>query len=194
MIIYLYVKTHKTGRKYLGKTTKDPFQYNGSGKEWKKLLKEHGIEHSTEIIKICHSNSELNQWGRYYSDLWNVALDPNWMNLIPETGGGGLGQCFSDDHRKRISKALTGKKKSAEHREKIGNIHRGSKKPRNQEHMQNWIESSKRNWQNNTERKKQVAEMGKANKGRKHSVETLEKKRQAMKLYWANKKSSLTLP
>ena len=89
MTIYLYVKTHqKTGLKYLGKTTQDPFTYLGSGVDWKLHLKEHGKEHSTKIIKECKTNSELSYWGRYYSELWNVAKSTEWANRIPETGGG----------------------------------------------------------------------------------------------------------
>ena len=90
MTIYLYVKTHnKTGLKYLGKTTsKDPHKYRGSGADWKIHLKEHGINYITEILKECQSKEELNQWGRYYSDLWDVVNSSNWANRIPETGGG----------------------------------------------------------------------------------------------------------
>ena len=90
MTIYLYVKTHsKTGIKYLGKTTKDPYKYIGSGVKWHQLLKQHGAEHTTEIIKECNSNHEINVWGRHYSTLWDVVASDQWANLIPETGGGG---------------------------------------------------------------------------------------------------------
>lgn len=49
MTIYLYVKTHNiTGKKYLGKTTRDDYhEYPGSGKIWKKHLKKHGYDYST---------------------------------------------------------------------------------------------------------------------------------------------------
>lgn len=96
MNIYLCVKTHnKTGLKYLCKTTSPtPHLYLGSGKDWRKHLKEYGRCHSTEIIKICNSSEELSYWGRYYSKLFRVvtAVDDFgnkiWDNLIPETGGG----------------------------------------------------------------------------------------------------------
>lgn len=89
-IYYLYIKTHnKTGFKYLGKTTStNPHKYPGSGIDWKKHLKEHGRDYSTTILQECHSNKELAYWGRYYSELWNVAKNPEWANRIPETGGG----------------------------------------------------------------------------------------------------------
>ena len=89
MTIYLYVKTHnKTGLKYLGKTSKDPYSYIGSGIDWKTHLKEYGIEHSTQIIRECQTNQELSEWGRYYSKLWNIVESDKWANRIPETGGG----------------------------------------------------------------------------------------------------------
>ena len=58
MITYcLYVKTHKkTGLQYLGFTTKDPFNYNGSGHHWCRHLKKHGSDHTTEIIQKIKSN------------------------------------------------------------------------------------------------------------------------------------------
>jgi len=88
MTIYLYKKTHnKTGLQYLGKTEKDPFKYLGSGIDWKKHLKEHGTSITTEILKECQTKEELTLWGRYYSDLWNVANSSEWANRIPETGG-----------------------------------------------------------------------------------------------------------
>jgi hypothetical protein len=75
-IYYLYIKTHnKTGLKYLGKTTRDPYTYNGSGKDWIPHLKEYGVDITTEIIKECSSHKELSHWGRYYSNLWNVVED-----------------------------------------------------------------------------------------------------------------------
>lgn len=88
MTIYLYKKTHnKTGLQYLGKTEKDPFKYLGSGLDWKAHLKEHGTDITTEVLRECQSNAELNIWGRYYSELWNVADSSDWANRISETGG-----------------------------------------------------------------------------------------------------------
>jgi hypothetical protein len=96
MTIYLMVKTHrKTGLKYLCKTIRNPLTYKGSGVDWKRHLKEYGIDHNTEIIRECASQKELYYWGSYYSKLWNVvgAMDDFgnkiWANRIPETGGGG---------------------------------------------------------------------------------------------------------
>lgn len=96
MNIYLCVKTHTaTGLKYLCKTTKDPYTYNGSGKDWKPHLRQYGTAHSTEIIKVCQTKEEFCYWGNFYSKLWNIVNGQDdygnkiWANRIPETGGGG---------------------------------------------------------------------------------------------------------
>jgi len=189
MTIYLYVKTHnKTGLKYLGKTTKDPYTYLGSGVDWKIHLKEYGKTHSTQVIRECQTNQELNKWGRYYSNLWNVSESLDWANRIPETGGGNCGP----ESAKKISAKLKGKKKpprTKEHTENASIAQRGIPKPRSIKHQENWIESSKLKWKNNSERKQKVSELGKSNKGRKHTPESLEKKRQGMLEYWRLKKS-----
>lgn len=142
MNIYLYVKTHsKTGLKYLGKTTKDPYTYTGSGVDWKQHLKEYGEEHTTEIIRECKSNQELNQWGRYYSELWNIVASQEWANRIPETGGGWCDELS----RKKISKKLKGKKKpprSKEHTEKIAVQARGKPNPKTSEGLRKWYNTN----------------------------------------------------
>lgn len=190
MTIYLYVKTHrKTGLKYLGKTTStDPHAYKGSGKVWSNHLKEHGIEYDTDIIKECQTKQELSYWGRYYSELWNVVESLDWANQIPETGGGSC----SLETANKISATLKGRKKgpmSEVHKQNLSKSTKGTPKPRSTQHQKSWEASSKANWANNSERKKQVSEMGKANKGRKHTPEALEKKRQSMIEYWKKKKS-----
>lgn len=191
MCIYLYVKTHrKTGLKYLGKTTKkDPHAYHGSGADWKIHLKEHGYDYDTEIIRECQSNEELNEWGRYYSNLWNVAESKEWANRIPETGGGGN---HTAERKELYRQQQLGKKKpprTKEHIKNLSNACKGKPKPRSDQHQQAWIESSKKNWETNLARKEQVSQMGKANKGRKHTPEALEKKRQSMLKYWEAKRA-----
>ena len=189
MTIYLYVKTHqKTGLKYLGKTTRDPFNYLGSGVDWRAHLKEHGIEHTTEIVKECQSNQELNEWGRYYSNLWNVVESNEWANRIPETGGG----ICSAESAIKISNTLKGRKKAprtALHRENLSKATKGKPRPRSENHQLAWNESARNKWENNLERKKQISNLGKSTKGRKESKETREKKRQSMLNYWKLKKA-----
>lgn len=90
MTIYLYKKTHNiTGLKYLGKTTaKNPHKYQGSGHYWKSHIKAHGYDVTTEILKECHTKEEFIEWGRYYSELWDVVNSNEWANLKPEEGDG----------------------------------------------------------------------------------------------------------
>ena len=102
MTIYLYKKTHRdTGLKYLGKTiSKDPYAYPGSGVYWTRHLEIHGNSVETEILRECQSESELKQWGEYYSNLWNVAESNDWANLIEESGPGGR---WSEESKKKLS-------------------------------------------------------------------------------------------
>jgi len=89
-MIYLYVKTHnKTGLKYLGKTAKDPFKYEGSGKWWKRHIKKHGYDVTTDILLETDSNDEIRKEGLYYSKLWNIVESRDWANLTIEKGDGG---------------------------------------------------------------------------------------------------------
>jgi hypothetical protein len=92
MTIYLYKKTHnKTGLKYLGKTiAKDPHTYQGSGKRWKYHINKHGYDVTTEILRECYSREEVTYWGKYYSQLWDVANNNEWANIREETGDGGF--------------------------------------------------------------------------------------------------------
>lgn len=90
MIIYLYLKTHnKTGLKYLGKTTQNPYKYPGSGLYWSKHLNIHGNNVTTEILKECATNEEIKYWGEYYSEMWNVVNSDLFANLKIESGSGG---------------------------------------------------------------------------------------------------------
>ena len=95
-IYYLYVMTHRiTGLKYLGYTTQDINQYNGSGKYWQRHLKVHGTDIHKEIIHECHTREELRLMGRHYSELWNIVNSTNengkkvWANEKIEEGTGG---------------------------------------------------------------------------------------------------------
>lgn len=124
MIIYLYVKTHrKTGIKYLGKTSKNPFKYLGSGINWLIHIKEYGKDISTEILKECSSNEELSKWGRYYSDLWKVAESDEWANKIPETGGSAQGRKRPQAAVEITAQKNKGKKRTEEFRKNRSGIH-----------------------------------------------------------------------
>jgi hypothetical protein len=115
-MLYLYLKTHnKTGLKYLGYTSKNPFKYKGSGLHWKRHLKIHGNDISTEILKECVDKNEIKYWGEYFSNLWNIVDNTEWANLKPESGDGGsnkgchIGFKHSDETKKIISDKKKGK-------------------------------------------------------------------------------------
>ena len=96
-MIFLYVKTHnKTGLKYFGKTTHDPFKYNGSGKAWCLHLKEFGTDISTEIVGSFTEREIAANFARNFSKENNIAESDLWANLIPETLGG-----WNEDGHKR---------------------------------------------------------------------------------------------
>ena len=87
--IYLYLKTHnKTGLKYFGKTSKDPFKYKGSGKYWLRHLKVHGYDIATEIILETNDPEEIRRVGIDYSNKWNIVESDEFANLIIENGTG----------------------------------------------------------------------------------------------------------
>lgn len=122
MIIYLYLKQHnKTGLKYLGKTKQNPHEYTGSGIDWIEHLSIYGNDVSTEIIKECYTNNELNLWGRFYSTIFNVVESSEFLNRIPETGGGG-GGVLSEEGLNNIIKYQNNKVKDGTHHFLSGDI------------------------------------------------------------------------
>lgn len=129
---YLYIKTHNiTNLKYLGYTkSKNPYSYPGSGKYWTAHLKKHGYNFSTEILKECVSKEDVEYWGRYYSDLWDIVENKDWANLTEEKGSGGnLSNFWTDDSRDKNRSQreqwvnfIRGKTYSEIHGEVKGNI------------------------------------------------------------------------
>jgi hypothetical protein len=96
-IIYLYLKTHnKTGLKYLGKTTQDPFKYRGSGLHWGRHIKKHGYDVTTEILFESFDKEEIKEKGIYYSELFDVVASKEFANMRPESGDGGDVSQFVD--------------------------------------------------------------------------------------------------
>ena len=91
MTYKLMVKTHNiTGLKYLCKTERDnAYVYLGSGTYWKKHLKQHGKNISTQIIFETDDKVKFKQEGLYYSSLWNIVESKEWANFRPENGDGG---------------------------------------------------------------------------------------------------------
>ena len=85
----LYVKRHrKTGLKYFGKTTtKNIYSYSGSGKYWKRHIKEHGKDIETLwVSEYFLDNADLVDFSILFSELFDIASSNEWANLIAENG------------------------------------------------------------------------------------------------------------
>lgn len=115
MIIHLYKKTHNiTGLQYFGKTSRDPYNYKGSGVYWKRHLKTHGNDVATEIIASFDDitqKEELIQFATNYSNTHKICESKLWANLKPENGldGGTFSEWISESTRKKMSKNRKGK-------------------------------------------------------------------------------------
>lgn len=88
MTYKLMVKQHNiTGMKYLCITKRENYEkYLGSGKQWKKHIKEYGNDISTILIEETDDIEELGKLGEYYSKLFNVVNSKCFANVIEERG------------------------------------------------------------------------------------------------------------
>jgi hypothetical protein len=114
---YLYIKTHnKTGLRYFGKTTNDPFQYKGSGKHWLAHIKKHGNDISTEILGYYTDVNECTKAASEFSKNNQIVESTSWANLIDENGldGGNTGRTnytsMSTETKEKLSAAKQGQK------------------------------------------------------------------------------------
>ena len=84
----LYHHTHnKTGKKYLGITSRDLKKYKGSSKDWLEHLRQHGDDYSTEILCESDDQEYFRDRCRYFSEKFDVQNNPEYFNLLPEQGG-----------------------------------------------------------------------------------------------------------
>jgi len=91
MKIALYIKTHnKTKLKYFGKATgknlKYINKYTGSGLYWKRHLREHGNDVSTEIYGEYDSIEECSKSAIDFSIKNDIENSETWANLMVENG------------------------------------------------------------------------------------------------------------
>jgi len=113
MTIYLYHKRHRiTGLNYFGKTTIEPYVYNGSGKYWKRHLNKHGVDIETINVWEFTTQDECTKFALNFSIENNIVESTEWANLKLENGkdGGDPGLIG----RQKISKSKTGVKHSTE--------------------------------------------------------------------------------
>lgn len=113
----LMIKTYSNGKKYLCQTSRDDWEtYKGSGimvKDNPELILE-----KTELIGEYADKSQLRKAGIYYSDLFDVVENPDFMNLCREEGQGGH-TLYTEKRNKKISEKLKNKTKSTKHKEKL---------------------------------------------------------------------------
>lgn len=88
----LYLKTSPLGLKYLGKTTKDPYKYIGSGKVWLRHIKKNNIQADTIKTEILFETYDLQKFkdvAREISAKLNIVESTDFANLKSEEGDGG---------------------------------------------------------------------------------------------------------
>lgn len=96
MITYLYHKIHvKTGLNYFGKTTQNPYKYNGSGVVWRRHLKKHGNHVDTIQVWEFENLEECSKFALEFSIKNDIVNSKVWANLCLENGLDG-GDKFSD--------------------------------------------------------------------------------------------------
>lgn len=131
---YLYIKTHNvTGLKYFGKTIGNPTTYSGSGLYWKDHLKIHGNDVTTEIFGYFTDRDECIKAAQQFSslnDIVNAKGDDGtkiWANLMIENGldGNVPGSLVSEETKQKRSKALKGRPRPPEVRQRISDSKKG---------------------------------------------------------------------
>jgi hypothetical protein len=118
---FLYVKVHKkTGLKYFGVTTQDPFKYRGSGKYWARHLDKHGggKKNVDTIWAMEFTNrDELHEFATWFSEHYKIVESREWANMIPEDGVQ-AGVAHTNETREKIRQWNIGRKMSPEAIEK----------------------------------------------------------------------------
>lgn len=145
----LYIKCHNvTGVKYFGQTTKDPYEYPGSGKYWKSHIKKHGNDVSTKWSLKFTDPDDIREFAEFFSEFYNIVESNEWANLMAENGHDGspvgrkLSKPRSKEYREKQSIKHSGKIISDEHKAKISKANKGKSKTFSEEHCKN-ISNSK---------------------------------------------------
>jgi group I intron endonuclease len=118
------------GKIYIGRDSKDNSSYIGSGCQFKKAIKQFGKENfKKEIIERCANYDTLCKREEYWIEFFNATNTEIGYNRAKKTGKNfmfGLRQ--TDEHKRKISLANTGKINSKEHRKKISLATKGKPK------------------------------------------------------------------
>src|SRR5574337_1375908 len=88
MLIYLYIKQHRTTKLlYFGKTRrKNPEKYIGSGRHWNYHIKKHGNHIDTLCIFEFDDQEECTKFALQFSQENDIVQSKLWANSIPENG------------------------------------------------------------------------------------------------------------
>lgn len=170
-ITRLYVKQHAiTGLKYFGKTVKsNVVGYHGSGKYWKNHIKTHGTEHvkTVWVSEEFTCEDDLREFATLFSEHFDIANSSEWANLKAENGldGHPSGVKFSDDTKRKISQALTGKKRSEEVRKKISEANRNRSEESRQKMRQSLTGKKRKPFSDETRRRMSEAKLKQYSKG-----------------------------
>ena len=127
---YLYIKQHSvTKKKYFGKTTRDPYTYNGSGKVWTRHINKHGKEHIVTLwVSDLYYDTSIVEVALKFSADNDIVNSKEWVNMEPENGLNGWvpgrkrGPCSeetkakkrkpqSEEQKAKKSVNMTGKKR-----------------------------------------------------------------------------------
>ena len=198
--IKLYIKQHKTGLQYFGKTsTKDINKYKGSGLRWKRHIKKHGYDVVTFSVGSYDENDPmLIEHALGFSACNDIVNSNDWANLKPENGIDGgcyfpneetkikmseskkgknnhmYGVVRTVEERLKISNSLKGRKQSKETKDKISKSNKGKIQT---DETRKKISLANSNPSNETREKKSKAKIGKNNPnyGKVTSYETKNK-------------------
>ena len=104
---YLYIKTHKTGLKYFGKTVENPFVYKGSGVVWLRHIHKYGNDVTTEVLNngLPFTTPEtLSETALNFSRNNNIVDSTEWANLMDEDGfsGGDFTRGYSESEYQKL--------------------------------------------------------------------------------------------
>lgn len=117
--IHLYVKQcAHCGLKYFGKTTRNPYEYLGSGKYWMRHYKLHGTLNIKTIEVISFTEQEkATKFALSFSKKNNIIESSDWANLKFENAlDGGQNEPISEAHLAALKKGRRNSKNSIKHK------------------------------------------------------------------------------